>query len=783
MTSLSVPKNQLALAIIVKGTDDEAILLERCLESVSPHVDGIFITCTHKKGELPNSKVYEVGAKFKAHMSNFEWCNDFSAARNFNFSKVGKEYEYILWCDSDDVWQGLDKLRSILEKQTAVDAFLFNYLYEFDSSNNPTVVHKKTQIVRNDGCVTWTGKLHEDFHENRHLNAWFVEDIQRIHLTTETRGVAAFKRNVEISKEELKLKPDDPRMYFNLANSYLGAGNNKLALKNFKTFMELSQSDDEKYLIYMRMSATENALGNFDRAVECLQIGIGMYPEAPDAYNNLGYLYASKQLWDKAEKYLLIGLQMKPQYHKAIVYNPRDYDYNPMMALAKVYFNKARPDYALPMLKGCLAIYPDDKSLKMKVDMMEDELARLNKVLEAVKHMETLNGDKEKILYNIQKLPIDLQSHPAICRIRNRYFVKTTSTGKDIAYYCGETSFDWNPDLFKTKGFGGSEEAVINLSKEWAKQGYNVTVFSSCGFEDMVRDGVTYKPFWTYNPKDKYDHLILWRSPRLADRELNATNIYVDLHDVIPAGEFNEARLKKITKVFVKTKFHRSLFDNVPDRQIAIIPNGIDISMFQDKVEKDPYLLVNTSSPDRSMDVLPKLFMEVKKRVPQAKLAWAYGWHTFDLSFKNDKRMMEWRNKIQKECDDAGIISLGKIPQADCAKLYQQGSIFAFPSEFAEIDCISVKKAQLAGCYPVTTDFGALDESTLWGTKIHSKKTKDNWCKPYQISFGLEGKKEQQAWVDAVVKALKRPPKEGAVDIAETFKWERVANAWAEIFK
>jgi tetratricopeptide (TPR) repeat protein len=774
---------KLAAAIICKGSDDEAVVLRRCLKSISPYVDGIFLTVTHKAGEEPNAAVCKVGAEFKANVSYFEWINDFAAARNFNFSKVTKDYDYILWCDADDVWQNLDKFRDILEKSAAVDAFLFNYLYEFDSSNNPTVVHKKTQVVRNDGCVNWVGKLHEDFHENRKLNAWFVGDIQRIHLTTKERGAVAAKRNVEISKEELKLKKEDPRAYFNLANSYLGAGNNKLAIKNFKTFMEMSQSDDEKYLVYMRLSACENAEGNFDRAVECLQIAIGMFPEAPDAYNALGYLYFSKNFFDKAEKYLLIGLQMKPQYHRTIVYNPRDYDYNPMMALAKVYFNKARPDYALPMLKGCLAIYPDDKSLQEKITIMEKELERLQSVLDAVKHMETLNGDKDKILYNIKKLPIDLQSHPAICRIRNQYFVKTTSTGKDIAYYCGETSFDWNPDLFKTKGFGGSEEAVINLSKEWVKLGYNVTVFNSCGFEDMVRDGVTYKPFWSYNPKDKYDHLILWRSPRLADRELNATNIYVDMHDVISAGEFNEARLKKITKVFVKTQAHRILFPNVTGEQIAIIPNGIDVSMFEGTVKRDPYLLLNTSSPDRSMDVLPKLFLEVKKRVPQAKLAWCYGWTTFDLSFRNDKRMIEWRDKIQKECDEAGIMSLGKIPQAECAEWYQRATILAYPTEFYEIDCLSVKKAQLAGCYPVATDFAALNESISWGAKIHSTKTKDNWSKPYQISFGLEGKKEQKAWVDAVVEALKNPPKEGGIDIGETFKWSRVANAWAEIFK
>ena len=34
-----------------------------------------------------------------------------------------------------------------------VDCFALSYLYAFDEWKNPTVVHQKTQIVKNDGCV------------------------------------------------------------------------------------------------------------------------------------------------------------------------------------------------------------------------------------------------------------------------------------------------------------------------------------------------------------------------------------------------------------------------------------------------------------------------------------------------------------------------------------------------------------------------------------------------------------------------------------------------------
>lgn len=773
---------KVALAMIVKGVDREAPLLDRALENIKPYVDNVFITLTHLPGEKPNQAVYDVCVKHSVCLSYYTWTNDFASARNFNFSQVPRDYNYIMWMDADDMFRGLEHLRPLLESHLDTDAFAMWYYYDFDEYKNPTVVHKKTMIVRNDGCVEWTGRLHEDFKENRQLRVKFVEDIERLHLTTEERSFESKLRNVDISRDEATMMPDDPRVYFNLGNSYFGAGALGHARDNYIKFLETSGSDDEKYVVRMRLSSVEQGLEHRKEAIESLQIAIGMNPLIPDAYHALGYLYFSYGMYDQAELYILTGLKVKPEIHQMIVFNPRDYDYNPMMALSKVYFQKNRADLALPWLRHCLAIYPKSEYLKGLVKEMTEETKHLAKVLEAIQHIDTLGNDVQKILYTIGKLPKDLQSHPSICRIRNEYVVKTESSGKDIAYFCGVQSFEWNPEMAKTKGIGGSEEAVINLSKQWAKEGYNVTVYNNCGLEPMYCDGVTYKPYWFYNPKDKYDVTILWRHPGPADHVINTTKLFVDLHDVIPPGEFNEKRLQRIDKVFVKTNSHRILFPNIPDEKIAIIPNGQDPFLFKEKVEKVPHLLVNTSSPDRSLDVLPKLFKMVKEQVPDARLKWAYGWDIFDLTFANDRRMMEWKDKVVNEMDEAGIENLGRLSQAECAKLYQEGVILAYPSEFYEIDCISVKKAQACGCVPITSDFAAFKESNKYGIKIPSKKTTGDWSLPYQVGFGITDEAAQKKWVAAVVKELRNPTdtKKMRSWADFNFNWDRIARWWID---
>jgi hypothetical protein len=143
--------------------------------------------------------------------------------------------------------------------------------------------------------------------------------------------------------------------------------------------------------------------------------------------------------------------------------------------------------------------------------------------------------------------------------------------------------------------------------------------------------------------------------------------------------------------------------------------------------------------------------------------------------------------QAQKEMDEAGIETLGRLTQAEVGKLYQRASILAYPTEFAEIDCISVRKAQAAGCLPVVTDFGALAESALFAWKVHSTKTKDSWRKPCQFHFGLEDEYLQQEWIELCVKALRTSVVFDDCDAAERkkwlrqFEWNEIAAKWNEI--
>lgn len=188
--------------------------------------------------------------------------------------------------------------------------------------------------------------------------------------------------------------------------------------------------------------------------------------------------------------------------------------------------------------------------------------------------------------------------------------------------------------------------------------------------------------------------------------------------------------------------------------------------------------MVNTSSGDRSMEAMVRIFPKIKERIPEVKLEWAYGWDTFLKASKNPEKN-KWVEGLEAKMAELGIVNHGRISHDEVAKLNKRAMIYFYPTEFAEIDCISARKAQAAGAQVVTTDFSALNETVKYGMKVHSKKTKDTWSKPYQYDFSADPELDD-AIVDAVVAAFNNPVdrQNEMNEWSKQFDWEEIGKRW-----
>ncbi len=144
----------LSLCMIVKN---EEAVLERCLESVHGIADEIIIADT---GSTDNT--VSIAKKFTDHVYSFEWTDDFSAARNFSYSKATKEY--IMWLDADDVIDEKNRQLLITLKETLpseTDVVMLPYNTAFDASGNPTFSCFRERITRRSPSFLWREPVHE----------------------------------------------------------------------------------------------------------------------------------------------------------------------------------------------------------------------------------------------------------------------------------------------------------------------------------------------------------------------------------------------------------------------------------------------------------------------------------------------------------------------------------------------------------------------------------------------------------------------------------------------
>jgi tetratricopeptide (TPR) repeat protein len=561
------------------------------------------------------------------------------------------------------------------------------------------------------------------------------------------------------------LKPDHAEAHHNRGSTLQALQQYQAALQSYDKAILLKPDYVEAHcnrgnMLYF-LQQYQEALEGYDKAIL-------LKPEYPEAHNNRGGALHALTQYEAALESFDKAILLKPEY-------------------AEASSNRANTLQALVQYRTAVASY--DKAMLLRPDYDCKKQARLSE--SAVKEVARISKIKSKAEMKaaLDALPRDIHSHPAVCNLRNANFVKNESSGKDLVFYCFVTDEIWNPHTAREKGIGGSEEAVIWLSRLLHERGWNVTVYASCGAEEMDYDGVSWKPYWAWNHSDKQDITVLWRYPQFMTYEINSDKVIVDLHDVVPEGEFTPDRLQRLHKIFVKSRFHRSLFPHIPDEKFVIIPNGIDAKLFECMGNRDPLLLINTSSADRSLEAFLDCFEEIKKQVPHAKAQWAYGWGVWDFTHSSNAQRMEWKTKMQQRMKELGVEERGRISHGEVAALYHEANIFAYPSEFAEIDCISLSKAMAAGAIPITTDFAAMGEkSKHGGVFFHSKKTNDDWAQPYQFHFEMTDPEHKTQFVQEAVKLLLNPPGETARESMRewarfTFDWNKVADSWNEALK
>lgn len=433
---------KIAACLIVK---DSVEVLAKCLETIRPHVDGIFIYDTGSTDgtfeliELLNEQTeLEVeGAEGEEptkiplapiEVSKGEWRNDFSWARQQNWNAVPEEYNWMLWLDDDDLVVGAQNLRGLAYGAAPeIDGFVFFYDYARDENGSCVCQLWRERLIRRSAGYKWTGKVHEVLIPPDGQVPKFVQLPPNVCHYVHERPADRFEpgRNLDILEaiaedEEKEHGQPLPRTLAYIGTELMARGNFDLAVEYLEKYLAHQHSgwSDERSQVRHKLATCMRALAAPQAAVE---IEFQALKERDDWTENLVGLagaFAELQQWPRAEEWgrraLTKGLPQSP-----LILNPMEHYLLPLLIVADACANQQDWDGARQAIALAADKFPLDQVRQRALQI--DEEAKRAEVIGAIMLLrETLIRHDENLkAWNLmQAVPYLVEDHPVIIHAR-----------------------------------------------------------------------------------------------------------------------------------------------------------------------------------------------------------------------------------------------------------------------------------------------------------------------------------------------------------------------------
>jgi hypothetical protein len=358
-----------------------------------------------------------------------------------------------------------------------------------------------------------------------------------------------------------------------------------------------------------------------------------------------------------------------------------------------------------------------------------------------------------------------------------QYIESPTYAPYDIVYFLGGHSIEWDPT---NKALGGSEQAVVHLSKEWVKLGKKVAVYGVFK-NNMKVDGVDYIVWDMFPFHQKIRNLIVWRHcgiTMLLELKVMADNIVVDFHDNFSYTlcHLDQNKLKlffnNVNKINLKSMYHKLCLEEYFEKKLGIklqtpvniILNGVRVEDFKEKnnIVRNPYRFCYCSSYDRGLEtILDKIWSHIYKEEPLAELHVYYGMeHLYDIAFKT---------RLQLLMGQPGVMDHGRQPLETIRREKYTSSFHLYlNNSVAEIDCISIRESLVTGCIPVISRFGVFADRH--GIQYDFDPNNDELCR--SIALDLVGKMRNNLFMENARNQL--------LQSNTIITWEEVAKQWLD---
>ena len=366
----------------------------------------------------------------------------------------------------------------------------------------------------------------------------------------------------------------------------------------------------------------------------------------------------------------------------------------------------------------------------------------------------------------------------------------------------------YDGNTLNTRGLGGSESAVILISKELAKIGFDVTVYNNC-IDSQAKPGV-------YNGVRFIDHTQTDQFENEYDVVFSSRSVYpffpgsiyhfiprskwrvLWMHDTFCKGDEHLEEMVVsgiINEVFTLSDFHtnytlnnehgrKRMFDVLKHRNFQTRNGAVKYINEVDLDKKDPNHFVYNASVTKGLKpLLLNIWPDVKRLIPNAHLTVIGGYYRFRDGSAPDEQeqdLMKFKELYEKNTNMA-VTFTGVITQQEIAKILADATYMIYPADFPETFSISALESLLYKTPLITCRFGALEETAvdLACYKIDYAAT------PNSLFPHIDPYNQADKFIKMTFAAYNNPyllkQKQNYCDVVnDTYGWDRVALQWKQ---
>lgn len=318
-----------SLCMIVRDEED---VIGRCLDSVKDIVDEIIIVDT---GSI--DKTIEIVKRYRAKTYYFKWIYDFSAARNYAFSKASMDY--IMWLDADDVIdignrESLKKLKETLDP--SIDVVMMKYNVGFDVNGEVNFSYYRERILKRSKMFKWQDPVHEFIQPEGNI---LRVDIAISHkkekqLTTE-RNLKIYEKMIaqEIAMTPRNLFYYSRELYYN--EKY------EAAILNYDKFLSSEEGwVEDRISACFDLCVCYKKTNQINKIRKALLKSLEFDKPRAEICCQLGYYYFDKEDYDRAICWFELATKLKRQVDNWGFFLHDCWGFLPWIQLCVCYYKK-----------------------------------------------------------------------------------------------------------------------------------------------------------------------------------------------------------------------------------------------------------------------------------------------------------------------------------------------------------------------------------------------------------------------------------------------------------